>query len=159
MKTIALATSAIGIAALLATPAFAQRTRGVAGTLTCEVAPGVGLIVASQKALACRFVSVDRRRSERYRGSITKVGLDIGVTGRSVIVWNVLADTRSLRRGALAGNYGGVTAQATVGVGAGANVLVGGSRNTVTLQPVSVSVQTGANLAAGVGSLSLRAVR
>ena len=47
----------------------------------------------------------------------------------------------------------------TVGAGAGANVLVGGSNRTVSLQPVSVQGQTGLNLAAGVAELTLRPAR
>ncbi len=58
--------------------------------------------------------------------------------------------------GALAGTYAGATAEATIAVGLGANVLVGGSNRTVALQPLSVTGQTGLNLAAGVASLTLR---
>ena len=50
---------------------------------------------------------------------------------------------------------GGASAQGTVGVGAGANVLVGGSSNQITLQPVSIEGSVGLNVAAGVAALSL----
>jgi hypothetical protein len=39
--------------------------------------------------------------------------------------------------------------------GLGANVLVGGSSQTVALQPLSVQGQIGLDIAAGVGSLDL----
>jgi hypothetical protein len=61
--------------------------------------------------------------------------------------------------GALAGEYGGASAEATVGAGLGANVLVGGSDRTVSLQPVSVQGQAGLNLAVGVSGLTLRPAR
>jgi hypothetical protein len=58
--------------------------------------------------------------------------------------------------GALQGHYGGVTASATVGVGVGANALIGGSHRTITLQPLSIEGNTGVNVAAGIGTLDLR---
>jgi hypothetical protein len=95
---------------------------------------------------------------EVYTGSITKFGLDLGATAGGEMVWSVYAPTNR-RFGALAGHYGGASAEATVGAGVGANVLVGGSSHTVTLQPVSVQGQTGLNVAAGVAGLDLRPAR
>ena len=95
--------------------------------------------------------------TESYSGTITKLGLDLGVTTGGVIVWLVYAPT-SLRAGELAGTYAGGTAEATIGVGLGANVLVGGSNQTVALQPVSVQGQVGVNLAVGFAELQLRFV-
>jgi hypothetical protein len=132
-----------------------SRTR--AGVLTCNVAGGVGLILGSQKATSCVF---DPRRgpNERYTGVIRKFGLDIGATQRGVITWAVLSEG-NLARGSLAGSYVGATAEATVGAGLGANILVGGNNRTVALQPLSVSGQTGLNFAVGVGDLELRPAR
>lgn len=42
-----------------------------------------------------------------------------------------------------------------VGLGVGANVLVGGSQNNITLQPLSVEGMQGLNVAAGIGILTL----
>jgi hypothetical protein len=95
---------------------------------------------------------------EVYVGSITKFGLDIGATAGGEMVWAVYAPT-DRRFGALAGNYGGASAEATVGAGLGANVLVGGSNRTVALQPLSVQGQAGFNVAAGVSELRLRPAR
>lgn len=126
------------------------------GTLTCQVAPGVGLILGSSRSVDCDFRSA--RGIERYTGRIDRLGLDVGFSRNSVIVWNVFEPTR--RHGDLTGRYTGATAQATVGVGLGANVLVGGGKGSIALQPLSVSAQTGLNLAAGVSSLHLaRAAR
>ena len=70
------------------------------------------------------------------------------------MVWLVFAPG-NIAPGALAGNYVGATASATVGVGAGANVLLGGSSEQVTLQPVSVEGSVGLNVAAGIGEVEL----
>lgn len=133
-------------------PAEAQVVQ--AGALTCDVAPGFGFLVGSRKEIVCTFRNV-AGDLEIYDGSITKLGVDIGVTDRFVIVWNVLAPSGRVVRGALSGSYFGATAQATVGAGIGANVLVGGFERSLTLQPVSVSAQTGVNVAAGVAELAL----
>ena len=95
---------------------------------------------------------------EVYVGSITKFGLDLGATAGGEMIWAVYAPT-TRKFGALAGDYGGATAEATVGAGLGANVLVGGSDRTVALQPVSVQGQAGLNVAAGVADLQLRPAR
>jgi hypothetical protein len=142
----------------LPSPAAAQ-SRVRVGVLTCNVDPGVGFIVASQRDMTCLFRPDGRGRREGYVGRITRVGLDVGVTGRGVLAWTVFAPTRVYSPSQLAGNYAGASAQATLAVGLGANVLVGGSRDTVALQPLSVQAQTGVNLALGVGNLALRRAR
>ena len=126
------------------------------GVLTCRVAAGVGLVFGSRRNVECDFRSRSGR-IETYTGRITRVGLDVGVTRNSVIVWNVFEPSR--RHGDLSGRYTGATAQATIGVGLGANVLVGGGENSIALQPLSISAQTGLNLAAGVSSLHLNRAR
>ena len=84
-------------------------------------------------------------------GSVNKYGVDIGFTKEAHIVWLVFAPG-AIGKGALAGDYGGVTAAVAVGVGVGANVLVGGSSKQITLQPVSVEGSVGLNVAAGVAA-------
>jgi hypothetical protein len=126
------------------------------GVLTCRVAAGVGLLFGSRRNVECDFRS-SRGNIETYKGRITRVGLDVGVTRNSVIVWNVFEPTR--RHGDLSGRYTGATAQATIGVGLGANVLIGGGENSIALQPLSITAQTGLNLAAGVSSLHLTRTR
>jgi len=126
-----------------------------AGTLTCDVSAGLGMIIGSRKSVACTFAPSHPGPVEFYNGTITKLGVDIGATAASVMVWLVYAPT-SRPVGALAGNYVGATGEATFGVGLGANVLVGGSNRTIGLQPVSVQGQTGLNVAGGVAELSLQ---
>jgi hypothetical protein len=147
---------AVGVAAILLTMtsgrSLAQQTRN--GLLTCDVSAGIGLIIGSKKDVTCTFKPERQGRQEDYDGSITKFGLDLGLTGGGVMVWAVFSDTVA-GPGFLAGNYLGASGEASVGAGLGANVLVGGSNRTVALQPLSVSGQIGLNLAFGVAALQL----
>jgi len=135
------------------------------GTLFCDVSGGIGMIIASQKSTQCTFAPAQLAppnpppAAELYTGSIKKVGIDIGATSRGQIIWAVYAPTTTLAPGALSGVYGGATAEATVAVGLGANVLIGGSNRTIALQPLSITGQTGLNVAAGIASLELNLVR
>jgi Protein of unknown function (DUF992) len=142
----------VGIAALTA-PASAQSAVRV-GTLTCNVASGFGFIFGSSKALNCTYSGVGGQY-EHYMGNITKFGADIGYTSGGIIVWTVVAPVAVMHPGALAGAYAGGTASATFGIGLGANALVGGSNNTIALQPLSIEGNTGLNVAAGVASITL----
>lgn len=152
------ALAALAVVAAVAVPAAAQTNRTKVGTLTCDISGGIGAIIASKKSLTCMFTPSNPGPREVYVGSITKFGLDIGATSGGEMVWTVLAPSNR-QFGALAGNYAGASAEATVGAGVGANVLVGGSNRTIALQPVSVQGQTGLNLAIGVSELELRPAR
>jgi hypothetical protein len=125
------------------------------GTLTCYGKGGVGLIFGSKQNLRCNFETPISGRTYRYAATITKVGVDIGIKGDSTLVWTVLGPTTSIPSEALEGSYGGVTAGAAVGIGANANALVGGSSQSIILQPVSVEGQTGLNLSAGIAGLTI----
>ena len=142
----------VGVAALAGT-ASAQSAVKV-GTLSCNVASGFGFIFGSSKALNCTYSGVGGQY-EHYSGAITKFGADIGYTSGGVIVWTVVAPVAMMHPGALAGAYAGATGSATIGVGLGANVLVGGSNNTIALQPLSIEGSTGLNVAAGIASITL----
>ncbi len=154
MKKSIIALGALALAAFAAAPAEA-RVR--AGMLTCQVSPGVSFIVGSQKTLDCRFKSA-LGYSERYAGRMTRVGLDVGFTTGGTIVWAVYAPSRP-GPGALAGGYAGASAEATVAGGLDANALFGGFQNSIALQPLSVGVQQGLDVAAGVSSVELDFVR
>jgi hypothetical protein len=127
----------------------------VAGTLSCEGSGRLGLVLGSRQRLTCSFKATGDEQPQRYAGTITRVGVDLGATGSTVMIWSVLARAPGVPRGALAGRFAGVSGSASVGVGVGANALVGGSGRNFVLQPVSVQVQTGVNLAAGVAGLRL----
>jgi len=145
-------------AALTMEPAAAQPGRLQVGTLTCSMSSSIGLVVASTKNLNCIFRGQAGEPDEGYTGTMTTIGLDIGVTAGGVIVWTVFADTTRYA-GMLAGRYGGATAEISVAAGLGANVLVGGSNHTVALQPLSLQGQVGLDIAAGIGQLELHVAR
>jgi hypothetical protein len=117
------------------------------------------MIIASNKEVTCVFTPSAGGPREAYVGTISKFGLDLGATAGGRMVWAVHAAFEGPRTGALSGTYAGASAEATVGAGLGANVLVGGSNRSVALQPVSVQGQAGLNVAAGVTQLELRAAR
>jgi Protein of unknown function (DUF992) len=148
--------AAIGLLPALAGPAAAQAGVQV-GTLTCNASGSFGFIFGSTKALACTFSGPGR--VEYYRGDISKFGVDIGYTQGGILVWTVFAPTATMAPGDLSGTYGGATASATVGVGVGANALIGGSGNHIALQPLSIEANRGLNVAAGVASMTLSAAR
>ena len=123
LNSLATTCAALALAIAMA-PATAQdRTR--VGTLTCNIAPGVGLVVGGQRQLSCFYASARGRAREAYEGTVSTLGLDIGATSGGQLAWAVFAPTANLRPGSLNGNYGGVSAEATVGVGVGANALIG----------------------------------
>lgn len=133
-----------------------------AGTLACAGEGGWGLIITSKKTFRCTFSSTDRSVRGEYIGEIRKYGLDVGKTGDTVLMWWVFGPTDkvgdSYVAGSLQGKYAGVGAEASAGIGLGANALVGAGDGSFALQPISVQVQTGLSVAAGVQTLSLRYV-
>ena len=154
LKTTLVAAVAAGMA-LLPVGIPAQAAVGVkAGVLTCNVGGGSGFVFGSSKEVSCTFSG--NGRVEQYVGTISKYGVDIGYLTSGVILWAVLAPTHNPPPQALAGEYGGLTAGASAGVGASGNLLVGGSSHQISLQPLSVGGEKGINLAAGIAELSLK---
>lgn len=149
-----------GALALTALPlsAGAQESGVEIGWLDCVADANVGFIIGSTKEVRCTYTPADKSLApETYGGTITKFGVDVGVTGATVMQWAVVATNKDIYApGALAGTYAGVGAEATAVAGAGANVLVGGSDKSFSLQPVSVQQQAGLNFAVGVQSFELK---
>ena len=142
--------------ALVAMASAADARSGVKiGVLSCGIGGGIGYIIGSSKPIDCVYQPAGGGRAERYSGSIGKLGIDIGVTNQSVMAWAVFAPGKT-KKGALKGSYTGASAEATVVIGLGANVLVGGFNKGINLQPLSVQALTGLNVAAGITSLRLR---
>ncbi len=156
MSKYSLVISACLAMSALATPAFAQRQPVRVGGLTCDTGPRVGLVLGSRQQMTCVFRSNATGRRYHYTGRITRLGLDVGVTGRGRLFWGVFAPTSHIGPGTLRGNYVGASGNASMILGLGANVLVGGSNRTISLQPLSVEGQFGVNLALGVAGLTLR---
>jgi hypothetical protein len=150
--TIAIASLAGSIASANAMPPVR------AGILQCEGGQNVGYVVGSTTSLQCVFQS-EGRRPEPYIATVRRLGLDLGITDQTKLSWSVNAPTSRVGYGDLAGNYGGIGANASVGIGGGGNFLVGGQANAYALQPISLQGQTGLNVAAGVASIELEPVR
>ncbi len=152
--TIAIASLVVPFATASALPQPPFR----AGVLHCQGGQNVGFVVGSTTSLECVFQS-EGRRPEPYIATVRRFGLDLGITDQTRLTWAVNAPTDRIGRGDLAGNYGGVGANASVGIGFGGNFLLGGPQNAIALQPISVQGQTGLNVTAGVANVELEPVR
>ncbi len=128
---------------------------GPVGQLSCSVSGGIGFLVTSRRALNCDYAPAVGAAHQHYVGTISRYGLDLGPQGPGRLTWDVVSLGGAVGPGSLAGSYAGASASATLGVGVGANALVGGANGGVQLQPLSVESQSGLNLAAGIGALSL----
>lgn len=157
MKAITLAAAA-ALGLVCAGSANAQTRTMRAGTLECDVSAGVALIIQTKRNLDCTYTP-SRGRAQRYVGSLGGYGLDVGASGRSVMVWRVRSSHQTMRRGALAGDYGGAGAAAQAGVGAHANALTNRDNPDIRLEATRVSASMGVNLSLGVSSLTLRPAR
>jgi hypothetical protein len=147
---------AAALAAVVLTASAAQaESRVQVGRLSCDVDGGIGFIIGSSKDMTCKFIRKGYK-SEVYEGRIDKLGIDIGVTGETRIEWLVFSgSTSSVKKGSLSGTYVGGSAEATIGVGLGANWLIGGSKRGFALQPWSVQGQTGLNYSVALAGLTL----
>jgi len=148
--------SAVAAAALMAAASTGAQANVEVGGLTCRSAGAVGYVLGAVLNFNCVFVPSGGGPAHRYVGVIHRIGVDLGVSQNVSMGWVVFAPTGAIHPGDLAGNYGGVQGNASVGVGVGANALVGGSNNTFALQPVSAQAQAGLNVSAGLTGLELR---
>ncbi len=157
----------VALAAAVLAPAVASADTGPAGKqpggvqagfLTCNVASGWGFVIGSSRDLKCVW-EPEKGVQYNYKGTVGQFGVDIGYHRSSVLLWTVVAATSDKGAKSLEGNYGGVTAQAAAGVGAGISALVGGFDKSVTLQPLAISGETGLNAAAGIQTITLKHVK
>lgn len=149
---------AAAFVALSIAPAYAQSNSWVqAGQLVCKLNPSIGFIIFGHQSMECKFRPVSGAE-EAYQGAINTVGIDLGVTGPGGLAWAVFGSAAGLPMGALAGEYVGVSGDVGLGVGAGANVLIGGSNRSVALQPLSLEGSVAINVVAGLSQLKLRTV-
>jgi Protein of unknown function (DUF992) len=144
----------------LVAPAVAQGPQPwtQVGVLTCTLNPSIGFIIAGHQSMECSYAPSGPYPPQAYQGAINSVGLDVGVTAGGVLAWTVLAPTQGVAAGALAGEYVGASGDIGIGIGVGANVLVGGSGRTFALQPLSVEGSISLNIALGVSMLKLHAI-
>ena len=125
------------------------------GVLTCRGGADIGFIVGSVTHLRCALTAAGQP-NQGYVATIQKIGLDIGITEETNLVWAVFAPVKFGGPADLTGHYAGAEGSASFVVGLGANVLVGGSQNAFALQPVSVNSSIGADISAGFESLDLQ---
>jgi len=143
------------VLAIMAVPVGAQQQYSRSGMLSCKMAPTIGLIIGSQQRMSCEF-KPDRGAPEYYSGVISRIGLDLGITAGGQMAWAVLGSAEVPVRGGLTGTYVGASGDISLGIGVGANVLIGGNNKSIALQPVSLEGQVGVNLALGIANLQLR---
>ena len=124
------------------------------GQLDCRGA-SQQFVLGSITNLQCVFRPSSGARPQAYVAQIKRFGLDIGFNQSTAIVWSVFAPSH-VSPGSLKGTYVGASANATVGVGVGANALWGGSNNTIALQPLSGQGQIGLGAAGGISAMDLR---
>jgi hypothetical protein len=157
LATLALVAALCAPAVAQAPQSSTQQSWAQVGSLTCTVDPSVGFILVGHQPMQCTYTpSLAPAPPQYYDGAINTVGIDIGVSAGSVLAWGVFAPTTGLPQGALSGEYVGASGDLGIGVGAGANVLLGGSGRTVALQPVSLQGSLAFNVVLGVSSLKLR---
>ena len=152
--------AALALIVVLAAPADAQSPPSwtQVGMLRCVVNPSIGFIIAGHQSMQCRFTQNAPNPPQAYEGALNMVGLNIGISAGGVFGWAVFAPTVGMPAGALAGEYVGASGDIGLGVGVGANVLIGGSGRSFALQPVSLEGSVAVNVALGVSSLKLRPV-
>jgi hypothetical protein len=146
------------ITALIAGAAGAWAQTWVqAGTLNCRLNPSIGFVIFGHQTMECSFRPVSGP-VQGYEGAINTVGVDLGVSEGGRFAWAVFGPASGMPYGALAGEYVGASGDVGIGLGAGANVLVGGSNRSIALQPVSLEGSVALNVVAGLSQLKLRPV-
>ena len=150
--------AALALMAMIPAPAGAQTPSGwtQVGMLTCRLNPSIGFIIAGHQTMECRFTQNAPYPPQAYEGALNTIGLNIGFTAGGVLGWAVFAPTTGAPAGALAGEYVGASGDIGLGLGAGVNVLVGGSGRSFALQPVSLEGSVAVNVVLGVSALKLR---
>src|ERR1700712_3589318 len=128
------------------------------GMLSCKLNPSIGFVIFGHQSMECQFTQNGRFPPQAYEGALNTVGIDIGISAGGVLGWGVFAPTAGPPPGALAGDYFGATGEIGVGLGAGVNVLIGGSERSFALQPLSVDGTVAINVALGLSGLQLRPV-
>jgi Protein of unknown function (DUF992) len=162
MPRISKSLATVAICSVLIASSIGARTSvagsGVkSGFLKCDVAGNLSFVFGSSRDIKCVYNPGGGKQSESYTGSIKTFGVDIGYQSSGVMIWSVIAPTNNMGSGALAGDYAGATATVALGLGVGANALIGGYKNSIALQPLSVEGIEGINVAAGIGALTLTA--
>jgi hypothetical protein len=135
-----------------------HETRGVkVGVLTCKNIPdsNFSLLIHSTTDVEC---TIEHSGIEdKYKGEAgVALGVDLNWNRNETLRYTVFATHGADEpRGFLAGRFTGVKAGASLGMGGGLQVLVGGGKEHITLQPLVLETTTGMSVHGGLGYLYL----
>ncbi|MDI4665105.1 DUF992 domain-containing protein [Xanthobacter autotrophicus] len=149
----AVAVSSVAVSAVAL--AGASMPQVSAGLLECrgEFAAAYGF--GSSRKVHCEF-RPSMGVNHYYAGTLERVGLDFGISDQASMLWAVLATSQKVEPGALAGTYVGLTTGFSLGPGFSANMLASqDASRQVTLQPLSVSSDSGLSVSIAGATLTL----
>lgn len=143
-------------AGLTASSAFAADNGTQIGVLTCKMDGIDNYVVYTKEEFACVY-KPNTGEPQTYRGVIKQVGVNLSITKDNTMIWGVFAPVADMAStDALKGTYVGGTTQVEIGGGVAANVLVGGSGQTISFQPISVNGMTGFGAALDITAFELK---
>ena len=126
------------------------------GVLTCSMTGIDNVVVYTKEEFDCEY-KPNHGDAQHYKGVIKEIGVNLSITKDNTMVWGVIAPVRELDSpDALKGTYVGGTGQVEIGGGVAANILIGGSGNTISLQPFSVNGMTGIGAALDISAFELK---
>ena len=136
-------------------------TEGVKmGTLTVTALPGTGQNLIFKSSVDVEAIFTDTAgNKEYYIGEMGyKLGVDLSVKSHDQLAYLVFSPSSDYTTGsyALEGKYFGQKASASLGVGVGVQVLLGGFDKSFTLQPLALKGTEGYGVSAGLGYLYLQ---
>ena len=129
------------------------------GVLTCESVPGSHFSMLVHSSMDFECVIPHAGIQDRYRAQAgVALGVDTHWRKSETLRFSVFATHAGEPAGFLAGRFVGARASATLGVGGGAKVLVGGGERHITLKPIALSTSSGVGVSAGLAHLTLEAL-
>lgn len=151
---LALTTAAVALG-LSAGVALAGDGGTQVGVLTCSMTGIENIVVYTKEEFACTF-KPNNGTEQTYTGVIKEIGVNLSITKDNTMVWGVIAPEKDLASpDELKGTYVGGTGQVEIGGGVAANILIGGSHQTISLQPISVNGMIGAGAALDIAKFEL----
>lgn len=155
-RVLALTAAALVLTALGPEP---RAQEGQFGGLTCSRIEGSGfnIVIYSKADVRCIFKGSAGTEQWYVGNTGVAFGVDLKWKKSETIALGVLSSTMKFEPEGdfLSGYYAGAKADAALGVGAGVAILLGGSEDTVALQP-AVTGGTGVGIAAGLGYLEIK---
>jgi len=147
--------ASLGAEARTAAPVAPQPMKQ-AGTLTCTIQPGAGLLIASARAATCIFDHPGSDYfSDKYDARLSRFGLDVGVMSGQSIKWAVMTPGGHAYQGMLSGSHVGTSSEAALGMGVGAQTNFSGAGTAVMLEQMGSTMGVGLGLSFGETRLDL----